>query len=132
MPLYDITMLTKVGKNVRKQTGDLLKQCAGELWKRGAVMADIQSWGQRELAYRIRAQGTNHYHAQFLSMQVYCSPPALRAVEKELRTSDVVLRWMPQKLRAVPPLDSAARFPHRRPQPPLDPTLEGDPIESAK
>ena len=130
-PLYEVLLLTKVG-SAGATANALIKRCAEQLWKRGAVVSDIQSWGQRDLAYRIRKQGVNHYNAHYLAMQVYCSPLALRAVESELRTSDDVLRWMSLRLGSTPSLDSAARFPFRERLPPLDPELEPDPAEAAK
>ena len=62
-PLYEVIMLTKGGKDGTPQLKKLLKSCATHIWDKGGVLADIRPWGQRELAYRIRKQHVNHYHA---------------------------------------------------------------------
>ncbi len=131
-PLYELVLLTKGGRGMAQPTNKLIKACSEELWKRGAVISDIKSWGERALAYRIRKAGENHYTAQYLTMHVYCSPAALRSVESTLRTSDQVLRWMPLRQRGTPPLDKHARHPHRAPRPPPPEDLETDPAEAAK
>ena len=112
-PLYEVVMLTKAKGDTTNALKTTLKSCATLLWERGAVLADVRPWGQRELAYRIRKQGTNHYHAQYTSLNLYCSPKTLTELEQSLRTSDHVLRWMVLKQDSTPKLDREARFPSR-------------------
>ena len=133
-PLYEVIMMTKVGssrESTQKLTG-LLKSCASTLWDRGAVVADIRPWGQRELAYRIRKQAVNHYYAHYLSMHVYCSPPTLRVLEDSLRTSEHVLRYMTLRQESTPKLDREAREPFRPKPPAIARDLEANPAEAAK
>jgi len=131
-PLYEVIMLTKVYKDSGKRLSSLLKGWAGSVWERRGVVADIRTWGQRELAYRIRKQGKNHYHAHYLSLHVYCSPPTLRQLEDKLRDSEHVLRHMTLRQQSTPKLDAAARDPFKPAPPPAARDLEADPTESAK
>lgn len=133
-PLYEVIMLTKGGidKTTEKLKG-LLKSCATLVWERGGVLADIRPWGQRELAYRIRKQGVNNYHAQYTSLHVYCSPTTLRELEGSLRTSDHVLRWMSLKQESTPKLDKRSQHPFLPTRPPSsNADLDADPTEAAK
>lgn len=51
-PLYKIDLLTKLGQESPKKLSTLLTNAANILWKKGAVISDMQSWGSQELAYR--------------------------------------------------------------------------------
>lgn len=125
-------MMTKSGKGATVQLTSLLQNCAKSLWSRGAVLADIRPWGARDLAYRIRKQSENHYSAQYVSMDVYCSPPTLHQLEGQLRTSPHVLRYLTFKKSSLPAFDKEARNPFRpkRPEGAID--LEADATERAK
>ena len=85
MVLYELVVLTKAEFGATQRLGPLLEACAKTIWKRGGLIADINMWGSREMAYRIRKQGTNHYHAQYLSLWAHCAPRTLREVEDTLR-----------------------------------------------
>lgn len=132
-PLYEVVILTKTGTEATTKLKNLLATNAKMLWERGAVIADIKPWGQRELAYRIRKQQKNYYNAQYTSLHVYCNPATLSTLETNLRQNDHVLRWMPLKMDHVTPLDDATRFPNR---PSLDTSgpvdLEADPAEAMR
>ena len=79
-PQYKMILITRTGfKGVSQEVGKLLKQCTGALWERGGLVSDIKSWGQRQLAYRIRRSGKNHYSAQYIQLDVHCSPPTLKS-----------------------------------------------------
>ncbi|KOO20956.1 30s ribosomal protein s6 [Chrysochromulina tobinii] len=131
-PLYEVVMMTKSGKGATVQLTSLLQNCAKSLWSRGAVLADIRPWGARDLAYRIRKQSENHYSAQYVSMDVYCSPPTLHQLEGQLRTSPHVLRYLTFKKSSLPAFDKEARNPFlpKRPEGAID--LEADATERAK
>ena len=131
-PLYEVIVMSKTGTGTTPELKTLLKSCASMLWDRGAVLADVRPWGQRELAYRIRKQGTNHYHAQYTSLHVYCSPTTLKDLEGSLKTSDHVLRWKSLKLEGTPKLDKATQYPNRKPPDLPSVDLEADPAEAAR
>ena len=134
MPLYDVTMLTKSGSDGTPKLRTLLTNAAKKLWDRGAVVADIKPWGQRELAYRIRKQNTNYYHAQYTSLHVYCSPATLSELESNLRTNTHVLRFMTTKQKATPTFGKKEiREAVEATRPPLDDVdLEADPAEAMR
>merc|ERR1719502_1734460 len=111
-------MLTKCGPDATQQLKKLLKTCATHIWDHGGVLADIRPWGQREMAYRIRKQKENFYHAQYTSLHIYVSPPTLHSLEASLRTSDHVLRHMTLKQEMTPKLDRATRNVGRHPHHP--------------
>ena len=119
-PQYKLVVLTRVaprgqfGSSIASEVQKLLRSCTSALWERGGLVADIRSWGQRKLAYRIRRSGKNHYDAQYIALDVHCSPPTLKIVEKVLRTSELVLRWMTLRERTLPKLSAEARQPFRR------------------
>jgi len=118
-------------KDLSRRLQPFLKDCASLLWNRGAVVAGINAWGNRKLAYRIRKQGVNHYEAQYFSMHVHCSPKVLNELEGALRTNELVLRWMSLKQESVPKLPKVVR--HARRDHSIDPVdLAADPAESAK
>ena len=129
MVLYELVVLTKTGAT--KGLGPLLESCANTIWKRGGLIADINSWGSRELAYRIRKRGDNIHHAQYLSLWVHCAPRTLREVEATLRTSEMVLRWMPLRRPHAPRLPADVQHPGRFQR--IDPPeLAADAAEAAK
>lgn len=135
-PLYELIMMTKCGPDGTQQLQKLLKTCATHVWDKGGVLADIRPWGQRELAYRIRKQKENHYHAQYTSLHIYASPPTLHTLESTLRTSEHVLRHMTLRQESTPKLDRATRRhgipggPRAGPASTVD--LEADPTEAAR
>ena len=136
-PLYELILLTKTGNEGTPQLKKLLKTCATHVWDKGGVVADIRPWGHRELAYRIRKQKQNYYHAQYTSLHIYASPPTLHSLEATLRNNEQVLRHMTLKQESTPKLDLATqhhgRFPVTappRPEGPVD--LEADPTEAAR
>lgn len=134
MPLYDVIMLTKCGTEGTPKLRTLLTNAAKKLWDRGAVIADIKPWGQRELAYRIRKQNTNYYHAQYTSLHVYCSPTTLGELESSLRTNTHVLRFMTLKQKSIPDFGKKEiRDAVEATRPSLDDVdLEADPAESMR
>ena len=129
-------MLTKTGTDGTALLKKLLKSCATHIWDRGGILADIRPWGNRELAYRIRKQHVNHYHAQYTSLHVYASPTTLHSLEDTLRTSEHVLRHLTLKQESVPKLDRSARtrnhVPKREESPLSAFDLEADPTEAAR
>ena len=132
-PLYHIDVMTKAGVGGAAATPlkTLLSSTANLFWKHGAVVAEMRSWGKLQLAYRcvarcaaarknspraavltstdaacrIRRGGQNHYYANYVTLQVYCSPKALQEAEAAFRTNDHVLRYMTIKQKQVPSLD---------------------------
>ena len=95
------------------------------------VIADVFNWKPQQLAYRIRKQGVNHYHADYLSLHVYCSPAALKELESKLRLEEQVLRWKPFRRRSLPKLSENTRKGIVPPRPEASDLLP-DPIEAAK
>lgn len=130
-PKYDITLLAS-SFLPSKELGPLIKGFSEILWKRGAVISDIKSWGNRDLAYRIRKMGQNHYQAQYLTMSVYCSPETLKDFQSSLNNNNLVLRHMSLKEKAYPKLDKQARNPYL-PKPPEGPVPTAEEVvEKAK
>jgi small subunit ribosomal protein S6 len=110
MPAYDVILIAANTKDAATlKLTNLLKTCAAKMWSRGAVVTEIRSWGVRDLAYRIRQRGVNHYRAQYLTIDLFCSPPALKELESTLRTNDLVLRWMSLRKEQPGTFDRAAR-----------------------
>ncbi|EOD22005.1 hypothetical protein EMIHUDRAFT_202504 [Emiliania huxleyi CCMP1516] len=99
MPAYDVVVLAANTAGSREKLVGLLRNCATKLWSRGAVITEVRSWGIRDLAYRIRQRGVNHYRAHYLTLDLFCSPASLSELESTLRTSPLVLRWMPLRKR---------------------------------
>uniref|UniRef100_A0A7S4BEQ7 30S ribosomal protein S6 n=1 Tax=Chrysotila carterae TaxID=13221 RepID=A0A7S4BEQ7_CHRCT len=85
MVLYEVILVTQAGEASSKLFKPLMTKLCQNLWRTGAQVADLQAWGQRDLAYRIRKQGVNHYHAQYYSLLVHCSPKALLEVKGDDR-----------------------------------------------
>jgi small subunit ribosomal protein S6 len=110
MPAYDVIVIAANTKDAATlKLTNLLKTCAAKMWNRGAVVTEIRSWGVRDLAYRIRQRGVNHYRAQYLTIDLFCSPPALKELESTLRTNELVLRWMALRKEQPGSFDRAAR-----------------------
>uniref|UniRef100_A0A7S4BDF4 Ribosomal protein S6 n=1 Tax=Chrysotila carterae TaxID=13221 RepID=A0A7S4BDF4_CHRCT len=131
MVLYEVILVTQAGEASSKLFKPLMTKLCQNLWRTGAQVADLQAWGQRDLAYRIRKQGVNHYHAQYYSLLVHCSPKALLEVKEELNNSDLVLRHMALK-KSYKPEVSKAKIAKFREPPPTDLDLIPDEIESLK
>ena len=57
-PKYDVVLMTQAGPYATSALDKLVKTTANKLWEKGAVLADIKAWGNRELAYRSPATPT--------------------------------------------------------------------------
>jgi len=94
MPAYDVIVIANHLKENRLKLSNLLTTVGTKMMDRGAVVTEIKNWGNRDLAYRIRQKGVNHYRAQYMSIDLFCSPATLNVLQSTLRASAQVLRIM--------------------------------------
>lgn len=97
---------------------DQLERARQVLAQQGATGVEIQDWGVRDLAYHIET----HRRGRYMLLQYEGTPAAVMELERNLKLSDQVLRFMSVRQtnggqRHTPPTESqAARTPIREEQ----------------
>ncbi len=69
---------------------DLLERVKGWITESGGVIAKVDNWGKRRLAYLIRKQREGQYYLIHAEM----SPDAVTELDRNLRFQEPVLRHM--------------------------------------
>lgn len=69
---------------------DLLERVKGWITESGGVIAKVDNWGKRRLAYLIRKQREGRYYLIHAEM----SPDAVTELDRNLRFQEPVLRHM--------------------------------------
>ena len=68
----------------------LLEKARGWVTAAGGQVTNVDLWGRRRLAYPIRKQK----EGQYVFMQTQMTPAATREVERNLRLTEQVMRFM--------------------------------------
>lgn len=81
-------------KQVEALTSDYSKIIADN----GGKVARVEQWGLRTLAYRIRKNRKGHY----VLMHIDAAPAAVAEMERQMRLSEDILRFMSVSLEEMP------------------------------
>jgi small subunit ribosomal protein S6 len=95
---------------------ELIKRIVANMEKAGAVIAKVDDWGVRKLAYPIKKKDRGHYFFYLLDMD----EEKVAGLGKFYRTVDNILRHM----FAV--VDQAKKVPEKVPDPVVFDELEGE------
>lgn len=68
----------------------LLDKLKGIIEGQGGKIVQHAKWGRRKLAYEVKKKDYGLYHLFYLDR----TPPALKALEGQLRFEETVLKWM--------------------------------------
>jgi small subunit ribosomal protein S6 len=89
MPLYEHVFLARQDLSTQ-QVDDLTAQYTGIIEQMGGKVAKTESWGVKSLAYRIRKNRKAH----MTLLNLDAPPAALAEVERQMRLSEDILRYM--------------------------------------
>jgi len=132
MPFYEVFALVKP-KLATAQCAEVLRGAATVLLKGGAILTDIKSYGEREIAYKIRRPGAAFDEARtragmpgciahcaaslggasrvwrvvqafMWQMGFMADPRTLKELDHQLKVDERVLRFMVFRKRALPKL----------------------------
>jgi len=125
MPFYEVFALAKP-KLATAQCAEVLRGAATVLLKGGAILTDIKSYGEREIAYKIRRPGAAFdepgciahcaaslggasrvwrvVQAFMWQMGFMADPRTLKELDHQLKVDERVLRFMVFRKRALPKL----------------------------
>jgi small subunit ribosomal protein S6 len=113
-----------------------VEQLRGVVTNGGGVLDKVDKWGVRKLAYRIQKRNEGYY----ILLQFSAGPDVVREVERRLRVSDMVLKYLTvridEKLKRIEKRRKerekrAARKPQVAAPPPAAPSMPHVPAEPA-
>ncbi len=68
----------------------LVEQLRGMITTGGGTLDKVDKWGVRKLAYRVEKRNEGYY----VLLQFSAEPDAVKEIERRLRVSDLVLKYM--------------------------------------
>jgi len=80
-----------------EQQTTLLDKFKGIIEGQGGKIVQHAKWGRRKLAYEVKKRDYGLYHLFYLDH----TPPAVKALEHQLRFEENVLKWMSVKVEDV-------------------------------
>jgi small subunit ribosomal protein S6 len=102
MPLYEAVFITRQDLSTG-QNEDLAKQMQTIVTDAGGKIANTEFWGLRQMAYKINKNKKGHYTLFHID-----GPSASKdELERNLRISEDVLRFMTVKIEKLPEGQSA-------------------------
>jgi small subunit ribosomal protein S6 len=93
MPFYETVFIARQDLSPA-QVDDLTKLFTGFITKDGGKILKTESWGLRQLAYRINKNRKGHY----VLIESDSPPPAVIEMERNIRLHEDVLRYMTIRL----------------------------------
>ena len=112
----------------------LVEQLRGMITTGGGALDKVDKWGVRKLAYRVEKRNEGYY----ILLQFSAEPDAVKEIERRLRVSDLVLKYMTvridEKLKRIDKRKKkrekrAARKPQVAAAPPAAPSMPQLPSE---
>lgn len=102
MPLYETVLITRQDLSTG-QNEDLAKQMQQIVQDNGGTIANTEFWGLRQMAYKINKNKKGHYTLFHIE-----GPSAAKdELERNLRLSEDVLRFLTVRIEALPEGSSA-------------------------
>lgn len=89
MPLYEHVFLARQDVSAQ-QVEALTEQFKSVIESNGGSVGKVEYWGVRPLSFRIRKNRKAHYSL----MNIDAPPPAVAEMERQMRISDDILRFM--------------------------------------
>jgi small subunit ribosomal protein S6 len=89
MRIYEELFIVKPDA-AEEEIEQVVEQVRGVIESGGGVVDKLDKWGLRKLAYRVRKQHEGYY----VLFQFSSSPEAVKEIERRLRVSDLVLKFI--------------------------------------
>ncbi len=89
MPLYEHVFLARQDVSAQ-QVESLTEQFKSVIETNGGTVGKVEYWGVRPLAYRVRKNRKAHYSL----INIDAQPAAVAEMERQMRLSDDILRFM--------------------------------------
>ena len=103
MPLYENTLIAR--QDISSQQVDGLSEQFQEIvHDNGGKVAKTEYWGLRSLTYKIKKNRKGHY----LHMQIDAPAEAIQEMERNMRISEDVMRYLTIKVQSLNPEPSVA------------------------
>ena len=100
MTLYETVIIIHPDQGGRaKEFIDRFKKIIEDI---GATGTQVEEWGIRDLSYRIQKQTKGHYHL----IRYQASASAVEELERNLKLSDGVIRYLTVRLEGDAPLSA--------------------------
>ena len=98
MPLYEHVFMARQDVTAQ-QVEAMVEQYKGIVEAGGGTIEKIEAWGVKSLAYRIRKNRKAH----FTMLNIEAPPAAVAEMERQMRISEDVLRFMTVKVEELDP-----------------------------
>ena len=102
MPLYEHVFLARQDVT-SQQVETMVDQYKGVIEQNGGSVEKTEMWGVKSLAYRIKKNRKAH----FTLLNIQAPPAALAEMERQMRISEDVLRFMTVRVDELDPEPSA-------------------------
>ena len=102
MPLYEHVFLARQDVT-SQQVEAMVDQYKGVIEQNGGAVEKTEMWGVKSLAYRIKKNRKAH----FTLLNIEAPPAALAEMERQMRISEDVLRFMTVRVDELDPEPSA-------------------------
>lgn len=89
MRIYEVAFIAHPDMD-ENSLNSLLERAKGWVTAAGGQVTNVDLWGRRRLAYPIRKQK----EGQYVFMQTQMTPAATREVERNLRLTEQIMRFM--------------------------------------
>ena len=89
MRIYEELFIVKPDA-AEEEIEQVVEQVRGVIESGGGAVDKVDKWGLRKLAYRVRKQHEGYY----VLFQFSSSPEAVKEIERRLRVSDLVLKFI--------------------------------------
>jgi small subunit ribosomal protein S6 len=89
MRIYEELFIVKPDAPEEEVDG-FVEQLRGQLTTAGATVDKVEKWGKRRLAYRV----DKYREGTYVLLQFTASPDTVKELERRLRVSDVVLKFL--------------------------------------
>jgi len=73
-----------------EEADQFVEQLTSQLKSAGATVDKVDKWGKRKLAYRV----DKYREGSYVLLQVTAAPEAVKELERRLRVSDMVLKFL--------------------------------------
>ena len=118
MRIYEELFIVRMN-TPEEETDALVEQLKGIITSGGGTVEKADKWGVRRLAYRVQKQAEGLY----ILLQFTSGPQAVREIERRLRVSDLVLKFLTvrvdEKMKRIEKRKKAReKRAHRKPAPP--------------
>lgn len=112
-----------------EETDPVIEQLRGVITHHGGTLEKAEKWGVRKLAYRV----TKYEEGQYILLQFTAKSEAVREIERRLRVSDLVLKFITvridEKLKRIEKRKKAReKRAARRPAAPPSPAAVASPL----